>query len=101
MIVMDTFYIILVQNGLTGQGDAYENGSSGDTTSDDVFASMQCKSSELGRSSSNAHLDKDYCHGLWSNSSRLIFFLLQSIILFNSFVSNFSHLLGIKLLIEL
>ncbi|XP_074283512.1 putative transcription factor KAN2 isoform X2 [Silene latifolia] len=61
----------------SGQGDAYENGSSGDTTSDEIFASMQSRSSELpspqqcGRSSSNNALqDKDYCHGLWSNSSR-------------------------------
>ncbi|KAL9230811.1 hypothetical protein vseg_006111 [Gypsophila vaccaria] len=61
----------------SGQGDLYENGSSGDNTSDDVFASMQRgTSSDLpspqqgGRSLTNVHQDKDYnCHGLWSNSS--------------------------------
>ncbi|KAK9698995.1 hypothetical protein RND81_08G146300 [Saponaria officinalis] len=61
----------------SGQGDPYENGSSGDNTSDDVFASMQrgTSSSELpspqqgGRSSTNVLHDKDYFHGLWSNSS--------------------------------
>ncbi|KAK9667794.1 hypothetical protein RND81_13G011500 [Saponaria officinalis] len=61
----------------SGQGELYENGSSGDT-SDDVFASMQSeRNSEFGNqqqgrssSSNNLNQDKDYnCHGLWSNSS--------------------------------
>ncbi|XP_074264666.1 putative transcription factor KAN2 isoform X2 [Silene latifolia] len=58
----------------SGQGDLFENGSSGDT-SDDIFGSMQRgrSSDELpqqARSSSNVHKDQDNCHGLWSNSSR-------------------------------
>ncbi|XP_021768262.1 probable transcription factor KAN2 [Chenopodium quinoa] len=59
----------------SGQGDAYENGSSGDT-SDDMFGNVQSsRSSERptlphGRSSPNMHQEKDYnSHGLWSNSS--------------------------------
>ncbi|XP_057521177.1 probable transcription factor KAN2 isoform X1 [Amaranthus tricolor] len=58
----------------SGQGDVYENGSSGDT-SDDMFGNMQSsRSSERptlqhNRSSSNLLQDKDYSHGLWSNSS--------------------------------
>ncbi|XP_010677369.1 probable transcription factor KAN2 isoform X2 [Beta vulgaris subsp. vulgaris] len=58
----------------SGQGEAYENGSSGDT-SDDMFGNIQStRSSErptLGKTSPNMHQDKDYSsHGLWSNSSR-------------------------------
>lgn len=59
----------------SGQGDAYENGSSGDT-SDDMFGNIQSsRSSERptlqhGRSSPNLQQEKDYnSHGLWSNSS--------------------------------
>lgn len=73
-----------------GQGEAYENGSSGDT-SDDMFGNIQStRSSErptLGKTSPNMHQDKDYSsHGLWSNSSRLtisnlLYFHVTSILL--------------------
>ncbi|XVF52309.1 hypothetical protein PTKIN_Ptkin05aG0008300 [Pterospermum kingtungense] len=58
----------------SGQSDAFENGSSGDTSEDLMFDIQNPRRSEIsvqqGRSaSSNAHQDKDY-HGLWSNSSR-------------------------------
>ncbi|XP_022756956.1 probable transcription factor KAN2 isoform X3 [Durio zibethinus] len=57
-----------------GQSDAFENGSSGDTSEDLMFDIQNPRRSEIsvqqGRSSSsNAHQDKEY-HGLWSNSSR-------------------------------
>ncbi|XVF13674.1 hypothetical protein REPUB_Repub08aG0228300 [Reevesia pubescens] len=58
-----------------GQLDAFENGSSGDTSEDLMFDIQNSRrSSEIsvqqGRSSSsNANQDKEY-HGLWSNSSR-------------------------------
>ncbi|GMJ06027.1 KANADI 2 [Hibiscus trionum] len=53
----------------SGQSDAFENGSSGDT-SEDLMIDIQ-NSVQQGRSSSssNANQDKEY-HGLWSNSSR-------------------------------
>ncbi|PPS09826.1 hypothetical protein GOBAR_AA10825 [Gossypium barbadense] len=58
----------------SGQMDAFENGSSGDTSEDMMFDIQNPRRSEIsvqqGRSSSsNAHQDKEY-HGLWSNSSR-------------------------------
>ncbi|PPE02613.1 hypothetical protein GOBAR_DD00312 [Gossypium barbadense] len=58
----------------SGQMDAFENGSSGDTSEDMMFEIQNPRRSEIsvqqGRSSSsNAHQDKEY-HGLWSNSSR-------------------------------
>ncbi|XWS38788.1 hypothetical protein CRYUN_Cryun19dG0160500 [Craigia yunnanensis] len=58
----------------SGQSDAFENGSSGDTSEDLMFDIQNPIRSEIsvqqGRSSSsNAHQDKEY-HGLWSNSSR-------------------------------
>ncbi|XP_022736984.1 probable transcription factor KAN2 isoform X2 [Durio zibethinus] len=58
----------------SGQSDAFENGSSGDTSEDLVFNIQNPRRSEIsvqqGRSSSsNAYQDKEY-HGLWSNSSR-------------------------------
>ncbi|XVF11098.1 hypothetical protein REPUB_Repub07fG0240100 [Reevesia pubescens] len=58
----------------SGQSDAFENGSSGDTSEDLMFDTQNPRRSEIsvqqGRSSSsNAHQDKEY-HGLWSNSSR-------------------------------
>ncbi|KAE8716238.1 putative transcription factor KAN2 [Hibiscus syriacus] len=59
----------------SGQSDAFENGSSGDTSEDLMIDIQNPKRSEIsvqqGRSSSssNAHQDKEY-HGLWSNSSR-------------------------------
>ncbi|XP_022756946.1 probable transcription factor KAN2 isoform X2 [Durio zibethinus] len=58
----------------SGQSDAFENGSSGDTSEDLMFDIQNPRRSEIsvqqGRSSSsNAHQDKEY-HGLWSNSSR-------------------------------
>lgn len=58
----------------SGQGDVYENGSSGDT-SDDMFGNIQSSRSaerptvQQGRSPPNLQQDKDYSHGLWSNSS--------------------------------
>lgn len=72
-----------------GQGDGYENGSSGDT-SDDMFGNMQSsRSSERptlqhNRSSSNLLQDKDYSHGLWSNSSRLLDFTSSFSFFFSS-----------------
>ncbi|XWS49518.1 hypothetical protein CRYUN_Cryun12cG0009900 [Craigia yunnanensis] len=58
----------------SGHSDAFENGSSGDTSEDLMFDIQNPRRSEIsvqqGRpSSSNAHQDKEY-HGLWSNSSR-------------------------------
>ncbi|KAB2053880.1 hypothetical protein ES319_A12G216400v1 [Gossypium barbadense] len=59
----------------SGQSDAFENGSSGDTSEDLMMDIQNPRRSEVsvqqGRSSSssNAYLDKEY-HGLWSNSSR-------------------------------
>ncbi|XP_022731848.1 probable transcription factor KAN2 [Durio zibethinus] len=59
----------------SGQSDAFENGSSGDTSEDLMFDIQNPRRSEIsvqqGRSSSssNAHQNKEY-HGLWSNSSR-------------------------------
>ncbi|OMO77367.1 hypothetical protein CCACVL1_15043 [Corchorus capsularis] len=57
----------------SGQSDAFDNGSSGDTSEDLMFDIQNPRRSEVsvqqGRSSSNALQDKDY-HGLWSNSSR-------------------------------
>ncbi|KAK6251527.1 hypothetical protein QUC31_009160 [Theobroma cacao] len=57
----------------SGQSDAFENGSSGDTSEDLMFDIQNPRRSEIsvqqGRPSSNAHQDKEY-HGLWSNSSR-------------------------------
>lgn len=61
---------------VAGQGDVYENGSSGDT-SDDMFGNVQStRSSERPTlPSPNMNQEKDYnSHGLWSNSSRLIHF---------------------------
>nr|XP_021852042.1 probable transcription factor KAN2 [Spinacia oleracea] len=55
----------------SGQGDVYENGSSGDT-SDDMFGNVQStRSSERPTlPSPNMNQEKDYnSHGLWSNSS--------------------------------
>ncbi|XP_015898004.3 probable transcription factor KAN2 isoform X2 [Ziziphus jujuba] len=49
----------------SGQSDAYENGSSGDTTEDLMF-DIQKQSDQQGRLKAQ---DKEY-HGLWSNSSR-------------------------------
>ncbi|KAL8150523.1 hypothetical protein V2J09_020331 [Rumex salicifolius] len=63
----------------SGQSDAFENGSSADTSSEDIFGIQNRKSSELPISSStqqgrptNLQQDKDhnYQHALWSNSSR-------------------------------
>ncbi|GMJ12519.1 KANADI 2 [Hibiscus trionum] len=60
----------------SGQLDAFENGSSGDTSEDMMFETQNPRRSEIssvqqGRSSSsNAQQDKEYHHGLWSNSSR-------------------------------
>ncbi|KAL4325013.1 hypothetical protein GQ457_11G020730 [Hibiscus cannabinus] len=60
----------------SGQLDAFENGSSGDTSEDMMFDIQNPRRSEIssaqqGRSSSsNAQQDKEYHHGLWSNSSR-------------------------------
>ncbi|KAE8727419.1 hypothetical protein F3Y22_tig00005459pilonHSYRG00045 [Hibiscus syriacus] len=57
----------------SGQSDAFENGSSGDTSEDMMFDIQNPRRSEIssvhqGRSSSsNAQQDN---HGLWSNSSR-------------------------------
>lgn len=61
--------------------DAFENGSSGDTSEDMMFDIQNPRRSEIsvqqGRSSSsNALQDKEY-HGLWSNSSRLVCFVLH------------------------
>ncbi|GMJ00236.1 KANADI 2 [Hibiscus trionum] len=59
----------------SGQSDAFENGSSGDTSEDLMIDIQNPRRSEIsvqqGRSSSssNAHQDKEY-RGLWSNSSR-------------------------------
>nr|KJB51605.1 hypothetical protein B456_008G224400 [Gossypium raimondii] len=59
----------------SGQSDAFENGSSGDTSEDLMMDIQNPRRSEMsvqqGRSSSssNAYQDKEY-HGLWSNSSR-------------------------------
>ncbi|TYH40441.1 hypothetical protein ES332_D12G247500v1 [Gossypium tomentosum] len=59
----------------SGQSDAFENGSSGDTSEDLMMDIQNPRRSEVsvqqGRSSSssNAYQDKEY-HGLWSNSSR-------------------------------
>ncbi|KAK8505693.1 hypothetical protein V6N13_073331 [Hibiscus sabdariffa] len=59
----------------SGQSDAFENGSSGDTSEDLMIDIQNPRRSEIsaqqGRSSSSssAHQDKE-CHGLWSNSSR-------------------------------
>ncbi|KAE8661891.1 putative transcription factor KAN2 [Hibiscus syriacus] len=58
----------------SGQSDAFENGSSGDTSEDLMIDIQNPRRSEIsvqqGRSSSSsAHQDKEY-HGLWSNSSR-------------------------------
>ncbi|XP_052171468.1 probable transcription factor KAN2 isoform X2 [Diospyros lotus] len=55
----------------SGQSEAYENGSSGDTSDDLMFEIRKPRKPELsvqqGRPS--PHQEKDY-HGLWSNSSR-------------------------------
>ncbi|PPS01071.1 hypothetical protein GOBAR_AA19575 [Gossypium barbadense] len=69
----------VVPNGLenSAKADAFENGSSGDTSEDLMMDIQNPRRSEVsvqqGRSSSssNAYLDKEY-HGLWSNSSRLV-----------------------------
>ncbi|TYI52296.1 hypothetical protein E1A91_D12G237600v1 [Gossypium mustelinum] len=59
----------------SGQSDAFENGSSGDTSEDLMMDIQNPRRSEVsvqqGRSSSssNAYQDNEY-HGLWSNSSR-------------------------------
>ncbi|KAL2925866.1 putative transcription factor KAN2 [Bienertia sinuspersici] len=61
-------------SGMSLARDAYENGSSGDT-SDEMFGNMQSSRSserptvQQGRSPPNMQQDKDYGHGLWSNSS--------------------------------
>ncbi|XP_031276671.1 probable transcription factor KAN2 isoform X4 [Pistacia vera] len=55
----------------SGQSDAFENGSSGDTSEDLMFDIQHPRRPELpmqqGRP--NVHQEKEY-HGLWSNSSR-------------------------------
>ncbi|GKV10650.1 hypothetical protein SLEP1_g21984 [Rubroshorea leprosula] len=57
----------------SGQSDAFENGSSGDTSEDLMFDIHNPRRAELssvqqGRSNVH-HRDKDQYHGLWSNSS--------------------------------
>ncbi|XP_044466145.1 probable transcription factor KAN2 isoform X2 [Mangifera indica] len=51
----------------SGQSDAFENGSSGDTSEDLMFDIHHSRRLEL--SMQNVHQEKEY-HGLWSNSSR-------------------------------
>ncbi|XP_039012670.1 probable transcription factor KAN2 isoform X2 [Hibiscus syriacus] len=59
----------------SGQSDAFENGSSGDTSEDLMIDIQNPRRTDIsvqqGRSSSSssAHQEKEY-HGLWSNSSR-------------------------------
>lgn len=51
------------------QSDAFENGSSGDTSEDLMFEIQPSRrTNELTRSSNVGHQDKEY-HGLWTNSS--------------------------------
>ncbi|XP_044503264.1 probable transcription factor KAN2 isoform X2 [Mangifera indica] len=55
----------------SGQSDAFENGSSGDTSEDLMFDIQQPRRPELSMQQGrpNVHQEKEY-HGLWSNSSR-------------------------------
>ncbi|KAJ4728588.1 Transcription repressor KAN1 [Melia azedarach] len=55
----------------SGQSDAFENGSSGDTSEDMMFDIQQPRRPELSiqQGRPNALQEKEY-HGLWSNSSR-------------------------------
>ncbi|KAH7835735.1 hypothetical protein Vadar_029335 [Vaccinium darrowii] len=56
----------------SGHSEAYENGSSGDTSDQDMmFEVHNPRKSEISiqKERTNLHQDKDY-HGLWSNSSR-------------------------------
>ncbi|KAJ0113163.1 hypothetical protein Patl1_03576 [Pistacia atlantica] len=55
----------------SGQSDAFENGSSGDTSEDLMFDIQHPRRPELSMQQGrpNVHQEKEY-HGLWSNSSR-------------------------------
>ncbi|CAK9173436.1 unnamed protein product [Ilex paraguariensis] len=54
----------------SGQSDAFENGSSGDTSDDLIFDAQNPRMPEVAEQQGrqNVHQDKDY-HGLWQNSS--------------------------------
>ncbi|KAJ9555186.1 hypothetical protein OSB04_009800 [Centaurea solstitialis] len=60
----------------SGQSDAHENGSSGDTSDDILFLKRTDSSAEHGGRAEVLHPEKDYQHAFWSNSSRckLVFF---------------------------
>ncbi|KAK6122559.1 hypothetical protein DH2020_043698 [Rehmannia glutinosa] len=65
----------------SGQSEAYENGSSGDTSDDFLFDIQNSQKSEVsvqkGRQIINIDQDKELYGGLWSNSSRYKAILLS------------------------